>query len=293
MDFATRIKGMLKYCTVFIVPPTNAAEFCNFFQVDLEQELSETNDYKALQGKSIDLQTELNASAPSLTPYEKEHFSSDMENILKLISIGLSKSKGKKRLFSFKQRILPATVQENFAQKETLNKTKEITTTEKDYVLKRGDSTFENLESCTVTSKSDHSDDDSGSGSLNFYNITRSIINLQKLYFKTGSIFMTDCKDSIILLRLPSQGDIQIRSRNLKNCKFLIETVTPHSDCKQVVIIENCHDCVFNVGTRKHLVIQDFSNPFQSNSTEDSSAFAFKEFDTCGKDTMRLKQTYL
>lgn len=241
----------------------------------------------------MDLQTKLNASAPSLTPYEKEHFSSDMENILKLISKKLSKSRGKQRLFSFKQRILPATVQENFAQKETLNKTEEITSTGKDYVLKREDSTFENLEACTVTSESDHSDDGSGSGSLSFYNITRSIINLQKLYFKTGSIFMTDCEDSIILLRLPSQGDIQIRSRNLKNCKFLIETAAPHSDCKQVVIIENCHDCVFNAGTRQHLVIQDFSNPFQSNSTEGSSAFAFKEFDTCGKDTMLLKQTYL
>ncbi|CAI1745382.1 hypothetical protein SEUBUCD646_0P00500 [Saccharomyces eubayanus] len=241
----------------------------------------------------MDLQTELNASAPSLTPYEKERFSSDMENLLKLISTGLSKSRGKKRLFSFKQRVLPATVQENFAQREIMNKPREITTTGKDYVLERRDSTFENLESCTVTSEKGHSDNDSGSGSLSFYSITGSIINLQKLYFKVGSIFMTDCKDSIILLRLPSDGDIQIRSRNLENCKFSIDMVAPDRDCKQVVIIENCHDCVFNAGTREHLVIQDFSNPFQSNGTEDSSAFAFKEFDTCDKDTMRLKQTYL
>ncbi|CAE6529113.1 CPS_HP_G0137860.mRNA.1.CDS.1 [Saccharomyces cerevisiae] len=260
---------------------------------ELERELSETSDYKTLQKKTISLRSELNTLSHSLTSYEKEHFSNDIENVLKSINAKLSESKGKKRLFSFKQKNSSSAVHKNVERTELANAPAYTTTLKKHYVLEKGDSAFENLEFCTVTSTTDYSGNSALSGSLCFRNITKCVINLQRIFFQTGSIFITDCTDSIIFLRSPSDKDFQIRLRDLKNCKILIEKLSPSIDCKQVVIIENCHKCIFNASTRDHLIIQDFSNPFQSEETEDNSAFAFEDFDICNKDTMQLFRAYL
>lgn len=163
----------------------------------------------------------------------------------------------------------------------------------KNYVLKKGDSAFENLEYCTVASARDHSSVDAASGSLYFRNVIKSVINLQRIYFQAGSIFITDCKDSIFFLHLPSEGNIQIRLRNLQKCRILIERLSSDTDYKQVVIVENCCECIFKASTREHLIIQDFSNPFSSDETKDQSAFSFEDFKTYDNDTMQLLQAYL
>ncbi|CAI4038996.1 SMKI06G3485 [Saccharomyces mikatae IFO 1815] len=269
MDFATKIK-------------------------ELEQELSKANDYKTLQEKATNLRRELNSSAPSLTSYEKEHFSNDIESILKCINAELSKSKGnKRRAFSFKQKTLPTTVQEKTKHKALVTTPEKTSVLKKNYVLKKGDSAFENLEYCTVASARDHSSVDAASGSLYFRNVIKSVINLQRIYFQAGSIFITDCKDSIFFLHLPSEGNIQIRLRNLQKCRILIERLSSDTDYKQVVIVENCCECIFKASTREHLIIQDFSNPFSSDETKDQSAFSFEDFKTYDNDTMQLLQAYL
>ncbi|QHS76501.1 GTPase-activating protein CIN2 [Saccharomyces paradoxus] len=267
MDFATKIK-------------------------ELEGELSETNDYKTLQSKTTSLRSELNAVSHSLTSYEKERFSNNIENILKSVNAELSKSKGKKRMFSFKQKNLSTAVQERLVRTEPASTPGNTTAVRKHYILEKGDSAFENLELCTVASTGNYCGSVALSGSLYFRSITKSVINLQRVYFQTGSIFITDCTDSIIFLHFPSEGNIQIRLRGLENCKILIEKLSSSIDCKQVVIMENCLNCIFNASTREHLLIQDFSNPFQSDKTEDNFAFAFEDFDICERDTMQLFHAY-
>lgn len=147
----------------------------------------------------------MGALAPSLTLYEKEHFSNDIESILQSVHAKLSKSKDKKRLFSFKQKTLPETVKEKAAQAELVNRKETITAVGENYVLERGNSAFENLESCTFASATNPSNANVDSGSLSFHNITKSVINLQRIYFQRGSIFMTDCGDSIVFFSFATQ----------------------------------------------------------------------------------------
>lgn len=147
---------------------------------------------------------------------------------------------------------------------------------------------FVDLSLCTVTSPSS-SASISKNGSLSLHRISETVINLQKFPFLDGSVFVSECQDSVIIFKLPVDGHLQIRLHNLKNCRLLFE-----SQQKQNVILESCKNCIFHSATQTHTVIQDFSDLNLGNdSSSPSSSYQFQNFETLDMDTAALKERYI
>lgn len=201
--------------------------------------------------------------SPSLSPYDKERCQSRVDFLLKQINTKESSASKGSKLFQFQRKPRPSkkVVRTHNATQD--NYQKAITTTNEQIVVTEPSAVYEDLNHCQVTTKKEHTIEKAGSFILRKVNNT--LVRCQPLAFETGSLFITDCERSSIVCDLPPHNAVQVRLHNLKNCKlFLLPTDTTS---KQVVILENCTNCIFHEDTKGRLEIKNFTS---LNLTDDS-----------------------
>lgn len=239
-----------------------------------------SQDYTALRNRCGELLTTLREITPQLALYDRERSYSKVESLLREISLKEASANGTTKRFRFqkkislKKNIPPAeTAARSFRDKPAL-RTGEIIS------IQSSISSCENLDQCTLTSDPDM--DYNERGSIILRNVSNGLVKLQPLPFSTGSVFITDCDNLTIVCSTPSRNAAQIRLRNLNNCRIFI---LPHdTDCKQVVVLENCVGCVFHKSTEHLLSLQNFSALAEGKSTKerdtnDTQAYKFDLFD--------------
>lgn len=201
--------------------------------------------------------------SPNLSPYDKERCQSRVDFLLKQINTKESSASRGSKLFQFQRKPKPTKKVARTHNATQHHYQKAITTTNEQIVVTEPTAVYEDLDHCQVTTKREHTIKNAGSFILRKVNNT--LIRCQPLVFETGSLFITDCESSSIVCDLPPHNAVQVRLHNLKNCKlFLLPT---DNTSKQVVILENCTNCIFHEDTKGRLEIKNFTS---LNLTEDS-----------------------
>lgn len=214
--------------------------------------------------------------APSLSPFDKERYYSQVDRLLKQINeqSSLKDSKGTK-MFQFQKK---PKLKERASSviKNIQDEKKSCAVSNEDVKVKDSTAIYENLNHCTLTTAADMRS--SSSGSFILRNATKTLVCLKPPNFQTGSIFISDCANSIILCDTAPNNGIQIRLHNLTDCKLWI--CPTDSSSKQIVVLENCSKCVFHKSTKERVEIHDFSdlNLINQRSAE-SLSYEFKTFD--------------
>ena len=140
---------------------------------------------------------------------------------------------------------------------------------------------YENLNKCTLMTEADATRHKSGS--LILRNINNGTVKLEPAPFSAGSILITDCENLFITCSTPLKNAIQVRLHNLSNCKILIRPLG--STTKQIVVLENCFDCIFHKDTEDLLDLQNFSAIAMrgnNDTVEETDAYRFEPFDIAG-----------
>ncbi|CCK69832.1 GTPase-activating protein CIN2 KNAG_0D00800 [Huiozyma naganishii CBS 8797] len=150
--------------------------------------------------------------------------------------------------------------------------------------------TLNNLDHCVVVSPNATSKNQSGSWTL--ANISNSIVVLKNISFARGSVFMTHCEDSVIIVEVPPKNTVQVRLHSFTNCKVEIRVpgVLPDA-ARQNVVIEGFKDTVFNSNCERFIKIQNFSDLGFGRGTDESSQF--EPFDSFGDNITSLKHHYI
>ncbi|QLQ81374.1 hypothetical protein HG537_0F01350 [Torulaspora globosa] len=144
--------------------------------------------------------------------------------------------------------------------------------------IKSSTASYENLNKCILITEMDTVP--SQSGSLILRNIKNSTVKLEPPPFSSGSILITDCDELLIICSTPPNNAVQVRLHNLSNCKLLIQPID--STTKQVIVLENCSDCIFHKSTEHLLNLQNFSVLAlrgKDDSVEETNAYRFEPFD--------------
>lgn len=148
--------------------------------------------------------------------------------------------------------------------------------------MKGSTASYENMNNCTLVTENTPFGQ---SGSLILYNVNNSLVKLDPTPFATGSIFITDCDNLTISFTTPPQNAVQVRLRNLSNCRLLVRP--DHSSSEQVVVLEHCTNCIFHKATEHQLKLQNFSalrldGADHNGGPEDTKDYRFEPFDLAG-----------
>lgn len=107
-------------------------------------------------------------------------------------------------------------------------------------------------------------------------NVKKSVLYLNILPFKQGSLLIEKCEDSKIIIVTPQGSNIQLRLHELVNCRLYIKKQA--EDEIQDVIIENCTNCIFHSSVKDLIKIHNFNHlDFQKKDTLD--IYPYQEFD--------------
>lgn len=263
----------------------------------MRDDLEIGDDYQGLKAKINDLYVYLNGISHSLPPYDIERYFSDIDKLLKQVNIKEStQGTTQRKVFQFHKhsKIRNKIPQQRNPEATFIDEGKAVMTpaTRVGEVINLSEPTafYENLDHCTLNSTIQtivhHT------GSLTLQHINKTIVNLAAIPFVNGSIFITDCSDSIILCKTPPNSTVQIRLHNLLNCRLLIRSTDEHSS--QTVILENCQKCIFHETCEPYLKVQDFSNLSLLNTDlKSTGGYRFEDFDILGADSKALKDKYI
>lgn len=206
-------------------------------------------DYDALYRMLMGISSELSS-------YDKERCQTRAESLLKQIGEReSSKAKGFKPFF-FKKKLK---VIKKVSKPDPTNVHEQQNapvTIEKNFILTEPTAVYEGLDYCSVTTGKETPT--AKSGSLILRNVNHTLIKCQPLTFQSGSLFITDCENIAIMCDLPPQNAVQVRLRNSRNCKLVLNV--SDSTTKQIVILENCSGCIFHQATAERLVIKNFTD---------------------------------
>lgn len=230
--------------------------------------------------------------SPGLSSHEKEKYGIDITNLVQQIADKERlKEQVKPKIFQFKGKERTSDDTRTPAgdvpviEEEMLHN--EITTGA-DIVLREPNCSFLDLSRCKVSSGPNPAPP-TKAGSLTFHRIADTVINLQELPFQTGSIFISECQDSVVVFNVPTDGHLQVRLHNLRNCKLLISSQHP-----QTVIMEGCEKCCFHSSTQPNIVIRDFSNiNLENDNTSTATSCQFLDFDLLNLDTAAIRERYI
>lgn len=232
--------------------------------------------------------------------YDAERYASAIDSLLKgLNSRTAQDTYSSKKQFSFKNKTSLRKPLQNFKNISIDSTVKSIEKAECDIqsivdqelILDHHTLTYGHLKNCTLSSPP-VLDNISPTGSLTLEDIKESVINITQLPYQTGSLFINDCINSVVIIRVPIDNHVQLRIHSLINCKIYIQSSTLlKCTSKQNVVIEKCRDCVFHTESKGYIIIQNFSNlGFNSNKTE---SYSFQPFDIFDNDTAQLKANYI
>lgn len=122
----------------------------------------------------------------------------------------------------------------------------------------------------------------SKSGSINLNNMENNLVKLDNLPFQIGNIVINNCQKCIFAINLPSKNKIQIRLHNIIESKFVFHIAEQSSTSdgnKQVIVIENLQNCIFDSKSAPSLQIHSFNKPLDSSSTSttDDTSVTFQD----------------
>lgn len=291
---------------------------------ELEEELQISDNYASLKGKLLNLKTDLQDLAPDLTSHDLEIHSKRVDRLLKQLDDkkSLALNAGDKVL----QFTKPPNIKVNLDQIKTrlsvdkgttgsllpfsIGKAGNGSTVSNEDLLISEDSNgvFENLSQCTVVTSPDLGNapksDTRKSGALTFKNLDKCVVLLATLPFKSGSLFFTDISDSVIVICIPRNYEMQIRLHNLTNCSISIQYANYSVD-KQTVVVENLSRCIFHTSSMSQISIQNFNDVLGSETSTDTQnpapgspqdsdfQFKFGYFDTYMNDVRALREHYI
>ncbi|SMN21550.1 similar to Saccharomyces cerevisiae YPL241C CIN2 GTPase-activating protein (GAP) for Cin4p [Maudiozyma saulgeensis] len=275
------------------------AHISEHFDADKENLQSGTN-IAGIKTKVTSLREDLQKHAPDLSPYEVELHNKHIDKLVKDVDEKLKLSGTKDKVFEFAKTPISKLGPRGSSRKGTGLENPIIdgraTFMDLDFVLLDSNKTYKSLERCTLSS-TDYNDK-SKAGSLTIQCIEKSVVSLQSLPFKNGSIFVSDASNCILILHMPKDDKVQVRLHNLYKCKMLI-LCDDYLSSKQTVVVENCKECTFHQSSETHLTIENFNNVTKSKNLENSEPFKdpndykFDEFDTYLGNIQSLKQHYV
>ncbi|QLL31022.1 hypothetical protein HG536_0A08370 [Torulaspora globosa] len=251
---------------------------------DLQDAIEKGGDYDQLKKTCNELFKRLHGIASQLPPYDRERFHSKVDSLLDTISARESSKDATRNSFRFQKKpsVKNKKATMNAADMPFHTKIETMATRVGELItIKSSTASYENLNKCTLISEVDAAGHQSGS--LILRNINNSTVKLEPAPFSSGSILITDCENLLITCSTPPKNAIQMRLHNLSNCKLLIRPLD--SATKQVIVLENCFDCIFHKTTEHLLNLQNFSALAlrgKDDNVEDTDASKFELFDITG-----------
>ncbi|CAB4255379.1 similar to Saccharomyces cerevisiae YPL241C CIN2 GTPase-activating protein (GAP) for Cin4p [Maudiozyma barnettii] len=266
----------------------------------LQQDLEDGTNISVLRTKVAGLREDLHKHAPDLSPYEVELHNKHIDKLVKDVDDKLKLSGTKDKVFQFAKTPISRLSSRGGSGKDNGFEHPIIdgkaTFMDLDFVLLDSNKVYKSLERCTLSS-TDYNDKPKA-GSLTIQYIENSVISLQSLPFKNGSIFISDASNCVLVLHMPKDDKVQLRLHNLYKCKMLI-LCDDYLSSKQTVVIENCKECIFHQSSETHLTIENFNNVTKSKQvgnneqSESTNDYKFDEFDTYLGNIQNLKQHYV
>lgn len=263
----------------------------------LQTDLENGANVQEIKNKAISLKNDLHKHAPDLSAYEIELHNTHVDKLLKDTDSKLKLSKTNQKVFEFAKkpvvRLQSIVKHADGIKNPTIDGKADYIN--QDLVLLDQNKVFNHLEKCTISS-SDYNEL-AKSGSLMIQYMTDSVVSLNSLPFKNGSIFISDLLNCIILLHLPSEDRVQLRLHNLVHCKLMI-LCDDYVSSKQTVVIENFEKCIFHESCESNITIKSFNNVTQKlgendETSEEDQGYEFGEFDTCIGNIQALKRIYI
>lgn len=105
-----------------------------------------------------------------------------------------------------------------------------------------------------------------------------------------GSIFVTDCEHTTLLIRLRFGEKVQIRLHNLINCQIQVEPAD-NTASAQTVIIEDCDEVTFHSTAQDLIAIRNF-NVFKAHTDKPPYKWGPPLPDQ-GQDPIKLREAYI
>ncbi|SLM12292.1 uncharacterized protein CGFF_05457 [Nakaseomyces glabratus] len=105
-----------------------------------------------------------------------------------------------------------------------------------------------------------------------------------------GSIFVTDCEHTTLLIRLRFGEKVQIRLHNLVNCQIQVEPAD-NTASAQTVIIEDCDEVTFHSTAQDLIAIRNF-NVFKAHTDKPPYKWGPPLPDQ-GQDPIKLREAYI
>ncbi|CUS23130.1 LAQU0S08e02784g1_1 [Lachancea quebecensis] len=261
---------------------------------ELERELYTCKNTGALK-KDISLfSAALNSGSEQLPPYALEKFAKQLQALLK----GLEAINRNSSVTRFKFKRKPTTlvpIGTASVGATPSNVVKPSTSLEpvqdQNIVVTHAAASYENLVRCTITCNAQNRQcatefAESGSSALHLRSLNSCIVNLYGVPFDRGSIHIENAVDSLVLIRIQKEANIQVRLFGLKSCKLYI---VHESMRRQAVVLENCENCCFHISMKEGIDIQDFSN-ISKCLTDEARHLRFEGFDIDGNDAAALSK---
>ncbi|CCD25450.1 GTPase-activating protein CIN2 NDAI_0F01310 [Naumovozyma dairenensis CBS 421] len=260
-------------------------------------------DYNDIYLNAIELNKIFNEISNDLPTYDMERYSSQLQSLLKVINsknISNNTSSSNSRRFKFKK---TSSLRKKTAKVEEKTNNGELTSVDLNtsgksiHLSVERTQAYKNLVNCIVVSGSNIiPEDENVNGSLSFHNIDNTLINLQSIPFNNGSFFISNCKNSVILLATRTNNTIQVRLHELNNCKIYIQSAISGREGEnkdQNVILENCSGIIFHERSKPYLEIQDFTNLNLNGSYTSNECYRFDDFDFFCNDSQSLTKKYI
>ncbi|KAM3159563.1 Tubulin-folding cofactor C [Lachancea thermotolerans] len=251
---------------------------------ELERELGACKNTNALKEDISLFSSALNASSDQLPPYALEKFAKRLQALLK--DLEARNRKGSVTRFKFRRKpTVPPTIGTTPTKTPLSNRAKPSDssgpTRDQTLVVTHAAASYENLVHCNISYNARDRQNDlnslqSGSSALSLRSLDSCIVKLLGVPFNRGSVYIENAIDSLVLIKIQSGADIQVRLFGLRNCKLYI---IQEGMRRQAVILENCQDCCFHTAMKEGADIQDFSN-ISKCLTDGGEHFHFEAFDT-------------
>lgn len=284
-----KLKGMIKFFFSRFRNISHEFFFTNNIITDIQKRIVDEPNSLSLKTDLDEIKIKLNNSTEEIPNYDIQRFNDTITSLLKDIDNKCKQDSDKKpKRFTFKKKLQTTstvTIPTEISKSDLpTNNLPEYVTKSKIYLNKE---TFDVslLDNCTISLPSTFKT--YINGAIRMTNIKNCVVKFDKPVFQTGSIHLTDCTDSVILIKLATNDQTQIRLHNMIRCKLLFSSLT-----KQTIILEGCQDCIFHLGSKENLHIQDFSNLALAQENVPTN-YIFKQFDTAKWDLDKLKSMYL
>lgn len=266
----------------------------------IQKDLENGTNIGGLRTKVAALREDLHKHAPDLSPYEAEFHNKHIDKLMSDVDDKLKLTDTRQKVFEFAKKPISRLNSRGSSRKETDMERPIIdgkaTFMDLDLVLLDSNKVFKSLGRCTLSS-TDYNDKPK-TGSLTIQYVENSVVSLQSLPFKNGSLFVSDASNCVFIFHMPRDDKVQVRLHNLYKCKILILS-DDYLSSKQTVVIENCKECIFHETCQPHVTIENFNSATKmtpaadKDTTQYENNVKFDEFDTYLGNIQALKSHYV